>query len=63
MLDHRAEFIKDGAISAPPVLAGAVTLFGFQLADILIMMSISWLSIQMGWWFYRRYKDWKEGVL
>jgi hypothetical protein len=50
----------EGAMSVPPVSVVGLSLMGASLQDWVYMLTIGWLTIQIGWFLYRRFKDWTD---
>lgn len=56
--------VREAAIesvkTAPPLGVVGVTLAGIPLQEWVYSLTILWLSIQIGWWGYSRYKEYKR---
>ena len=57
---HKSEMIREGVASVPPATVAALTLAGVSLQDWVLMATLGWLGIQIGYFFYQRYKEWKD---
>jgi C4-dicarboxylate transporter len=52
--------IREGVASVPPATVAALTLAGVSLQDWVLMATLGWLGIQIAYFFYQRYKEWKD---
>lgn len=55
--------IKEGAASLPPAAVAALTILGVSLQDWVLMATLGWLGLQIGYFIYQRWKEWgpKDG--
>lgn len=56
-MDHRAEMVRDGVLSAPPLTVAGLTLFGVGLQDVVLLLAAVWTTLQIGWFLWLRYKE------
>jgi hypothetical protein len=50
--------IREGVASAPPTAVMALTLAGVSLQDWVLMATLGWLGLQIGYFLYQRWKEW-----
>lgn len=50
----------EGTLSVPPAAVAGLSLAGVSLSDWVLIATLIWLTIQVGWFCYNRYKDWKN---
>lgn len=47
----------EAALSAPPATIAAVTLAGVGLQDWVLIATLVWITLQVGWFCYQRGKE------
>lgn len=52
--------LAEGLASTPPAAIAALTLAGVSLQDWVLIGTLVWLSLQVGWFIYQRYKDFRN---
>lgn len=50
-LDHEA---AQAGLSAPPLGVAAITLAGIELQQWILILTVIWLLMQMGWFAYEK---------
>lgn len=60
VIDHRSVMIREGVASAPPATVAALTLAGISLQDWVLMATLGWLGLQIGYFLYQRWKEWRS---
>lgn len=48
------------ALTAPPVAVAGITLAGVTLQDWVYILTLISLALQIGWFLWKRYKEWKR---
>lgn len=57
MDDHKQHVIEALAVkNAPPVTVASLTLFGVHVHDYLVVITIAWVLVQMGFFLFDRWK-------
>ena len=47
------------AMSVPPATVAGLSLVGVSLQDWVLIGTLVWLSLQVGWFIYSRWKDFR----
>lgn len=55
----RSEMVREGLASAPPVTVAALTISGISLQDWVLMATLGWIAMQIGYFTYQRWKEFK----
>ena len=56
-MDNRTEMFREGVLSAPPATIAALTLFSVSLQDWVLIATLGWLSMQILYFMYQRWKE------
>lgn len=56
----REEILREAAASAPPVSVAGLALAGISLQDWVLIATLLWIAVQMAYFGYQRYKEWKN---
>jgi len=57
-VDNRTEMLREGVLSTPPATVAALTLFSVSLQDWVLIATLGWLSMQIVYFMYQRWKEW-----
>lgn len=50
----------EAAMSVPPAAVATVSVMGYTLSDWVLIATLAWLGLQISWFLYQRYKDFKK---
>lgn len=50
----------EGVMSIPPAAVAGLSLVGVSLQDWVLLATLAWLTMQIGWFGYCRFRDWKK---
>lgn len=57
---EKERILAEAMASAPPTSVAALTLVGVSLNDWVLIVTLFWLTCQIGYFGYQRYKEWKN---
>lgn len=49
------------ALTGPPAAVAGLTLAGVSLQDWVLIGTLVWLTMQIGWFCYKRVQEWRTG--
>lgn len=53
------ENIKEAVLSVPPVSVAGLTLMNVSLSDWVLIASLTWIVLQIGWFGVSRWSEYK----
>lgn len=59
-MTNKEDIIKEAISSAPPISVAGLSLVGVSLQDWVLIATLFWLTCQIGYFAYQRYKEWKN---
>lgn len=60
-MNNKESIIREALASAPPTSVAGLTLVGVGLQDWVLIVTLVWILLQMGYFTYKRYKEWSDG--
>jgi len=57
----KEDILREAVASAPPVSVAGLALAGISLQDWVLIVTLIWILLQMGYFTYKRYKEWSDG--
>lgn len=55
------QVMREATANVPPATVASLAIAGVSLQDWVLIVTLVWLAIQIGWWGYNRYKEIKNG--
>lgn len=52
---HAGEYILETAKASPPITATALTLSGVSLSDLVLLATLVYTLLQLGWFIYDKF--------
>lgn len=59
-MTSKEDVLREAVSSAPPISVAGLTLVGVSLQDWVLIATLLWITLQMAYFGYQRYKEWKN---